>query len=588
MNNYTNISGIPRVLKALVTLLFVILFTMNGFTQETYWEDITTEKQFYDSMYAASDSVFTNLYEFPFLLTVSDSVQALYKAEDSINERRAFIRQYFNKMNPNPLLLENDFVLDFIRRLRYNFDRYYRDEAPFFDDRGKYFLKFGEPTDKYTDSGGRKICRFLSDRFIHQFLGELYRGLPPPQYYEAYANETWAYRNISTDFVIHFVKAGSYYEEVDDIGDALQTGIGKNAAWYWSDLFQARGYLTPAMTRTSIELQRHEIELKNAAGSGIAALSSSDILVPDKPIRTQRMLHEQELVFEKVDMPVSIFYPVNADNLINLYHDIAQFRGPDGKTRVEITMLSPLREHMLIDNPLDNEGFLNLRYEALVRDIELNTVAQESYDSKLKRDFLSQMEYPNTLGTAELEIPAESADITLQVLNINNRAAGYVKLPVAVRDFSNPELTISDIRLYKQVTAEIRSMITGEVLQPGDTIIPYPFRQIDISAPLHCYFEIYNIMNSITSGRYHVDFSLITDTEAEGILSKFRRFISRGKKISLSAKHERLVTEDSVREQFAVDLSEIPPGSYLLEISVKDAADNSVTAAVVKPVVLFK
>jgi len=556
--------------------------------QADYWDGVHTDKEYFDSLYTAQSETFTAHFEISFVAILEEEERKEYSAITSIPARKEYIERYWKKANPNPMLLQNDRLLDFIERRTYVIEHYPLDRPPYHDDRGTYFLKYGEPTDRFTDGGGRKSVRFFMDTMMYQYMAALYRGFPPPREYLVYANETWIYRNISADFIIHFVKKGSGYKEVNSITEALQTGIGKNAAWYWSDMFKERAHLAPTMNRTAVELERYENELRNSALFGRSSLSSTDLYIPDKQIRTQKIQYESELAFEKTDPPGSIYYPVQARNEVPIFSDVAQFRDTNNKTRLEVALLSPLTEHYDNSIAVDTLNFVNIRYEGILRDLNFDQLAKSQSSVIIPAEMLEYNSLPNGVGMISISALPQQGDITFQVYNTNNGKTGYVHDTLSVRDFSGDDLMLSDVQYFKRIESQDDQRIYHTVIRQDTELIPYPFVEIDCTKPLICYFEIYNLLNTVVSKKYIVEFKVITHTRSKSVIKKIARFFRGSSNVSLSTTHERIVSGDTSVEQYAIDLSELPSGAYQLEISVTDSKNKSVTARISKPLILAR
>lgn len=86
-----------------------------------------------------------NITENVFMAILSRSEKENYKKLDILSERERYKRKYFIKHNLTPFQPENKVLEEFNRRCKYILD-VYKARTPYgFDDRGKIYLKYGEP-----------------------------------------------------------------------------------------------------------------------------------------------------------------------------------------------------------------------------------------------------------------------------------------------------------------------------------------------------------------------------------------------------------------------------------------------------------
>jgi GWxTD domain-containing protein len=123
--------------------------SLSGLRQENFWEATTSEKQYFVTLAAADSLAFQREFENPFVLLLDAEQKEEYFKLHSPEKRKAFMRAYWKSHNPDPLLPENDWLLDFIRRCSYVTENFPSPQPPYFDDRGKYYLRYGKPWYRY-------------------------------------------------------------------------------------------------------------------------------------------------------------------------------------------------------------------------------------------------------------------------------------------------------------------------------------------------------------------------------------------------------------------------------------------------------
>ena len=187
----------------------------------------------------------------------------------------------------------------------------------------------------------------------------------------------------------------------------------------------------------------------------------------------------------------------------------------------------------------------------------------------------------NAVGQIDVFAQPQDGVISLQVKDLNTGKIGYTKQPISIRDFSGGNLMISDIQLLTEATDAIIEKILPVSKKDGRKVAPYPYPAIKTSWPVFCYFEIYNLHRGIASGEYVIELT-VQMKQGQGIFKKLTSWLSDKEKVSIGLAHTRTVDEDTAHELIGVDFSNLDPGDYKLEITVKDALNEHLRASVQK------
>ncbi|MDZ7363006.1 MAG: GWxTD domain-containing protein [candidate division KSB1 bacterium] len=288
-------------------------------------DTLKTEKQYLAALGAADETTFKNEFETEFLLLLDKQQREAYDGLATLEARKAYIENYWKAANPNPLLPENDWLLDVLKRRAYARENFPAPEPPYFDDRGKYYLKYGKPSFRYWESGSPD---------------------------SVYPNETWSYENVTRNLLVHFVKDGPTFRETDNPLSFYIGGKFRSPEIHpeqWSRIAAQRAAVSPVFGRAYAKIQ----ELA-AARAHAAAFPNSHTILGIELRQPQTILHaiyEQatvEVLRAKRESPVAAHDEIHAVNKLQFTHDLAQFRGPNGATRLEISLLSPLHKNLLI------------------------------------------------------------------------------------------------------------------------------------------------------------------------------------------------------------------------------------------------
>ncbi len=549
------------VLQLLNWLL--ILHFPGAFAQPATMATSFAETSYFDSLKAADEQAFQREFEFPFLALLDATAKNAYLKFDSIDKRKSFIISYWLQQQPNPLSPRNELLEAFLERWNYVRQNFPSSRPPFFDDRGQFYLKYGEPSVRVRDSGGRKTVSLFKDRQLYLYLSQLYSGFPPAMEYFVHPNESWAYRELGPDFVVHFVKQGDDFRQVSSLSQAIESGITKNLAWYWSDLIQSRAHLGPSFARAANQALEIQQDLLSRAFTRSGNVPLKDHRLPHERLLEQKKLQEIETMRYRGAAP-NFFVPIREKlEQLDFSADVAQFRGENDSTWIEVHALAPLHHNLTKNGPPET---ITIEYNALIRDQNFSPVRYVRDTCRYSASFFQQI--PNAIGRMQFSVPALSGDLTLQLQAIETEKIGYIKQPIIVRDFSAPRVMISDIQIY--FSPEKFDDIPESLIRTVNNVplIPYPFEQIQKQRTVFCYFEIYNIKTAAVLDQFKIKLELTKEKSGQGILKRTFRWLTRQKESFISLDQARTAMQDKETELIELDLSKLLPGDYSLKIAV--------------------
>ena len=554
-------------------LIFNILSPTIVFPQQSIWDSLRTEKQYVAALDSADEITFRRDFECPFLLLLDNKQKEYYKDLKTIDDRKDFIKLYWKNWNPDPLLPENEWLLVFMQRCAYVKMNFSYSESPYFDDRGKYYLKYGEPYFRYRQLGGMETYNYISRRVRF--------------YYEVFGNESWIYKfldeNMMDEIVIHFVNEGSHFREIERLDDAIIRVIEslddaiirprrlERRLWCWSNMIKERAFMMNS---------KHLINLIVS----LEAEMKSKVQKPDLILFKHKTQNEIEESICKKDFPLAIYESEKASNLLTFYDDIAQFLGPDGTTQLEVTILSPVEKNLVEHVSSSSLDTLNIEYRCMLRDAVFNPLAGDKMIMQFPLQIASRENLPNATGNLRVFVPPQQGDITLQLKDMRNDKIGYAKQPLTIRDFSGQELMISDIQFLIEVKKANHKQLLP-VFEKGNIIVaPYPYENIHKSIPVLCYFEIYNLHSSGITSEYEIAIKVFSDKSRETAFKKFSNRITGKRDVTISLIHTRSVIDDTAKELISIDFGNLENGPYILEINVCDVKNKNISAIVQKQI----
>jgi hypothetical protein len=252
-------------------------------------------------------------------------------------------------------------------------------------------------------------------------------------------------------------------------------------------------------------------------------------------------------------------------------HDLAQFRGPKGATRLEIALLSPFNKNLLRKFSRDSGDTLRLGFRCLLRDQQFEPVAEDGMMSELQAKLAAAAKFPNAVGKLTVSaLPGEN-ELTLQIKDVRQDKIGFARQMFGIRDFRGDSLMISDIQFLTEVTSAIQRQILPAFIKLNTAVAPYPFEKIQRTIPLLCYFEIYNLKSSGITDNYEVVYKVVSEKGGD-------------KNIAVSVSFTRLVTDDTAPELIGIDLRKVPKGAHRLEITVAAMNDRNITDSIQKEI----
>jgi len=204
------------------------------------------------------------------------------------------------------------------------------------------------------------------------------------------------------------------------------------------------------------------------------------------------------------------------------------------------------------------------------------TVAAEysMYDSAWRKVATSQKQRQYTRAGVDGDVMIESFRagvlpdsylVAWQAKPIDGNQVFSHKQRVFVPDFSGSSLMMSDLELAFAI--EPASGSTG--FNMGSlSVVPNPLRRCPLNRPLYLYFEAYNLAKD-GKGKtsYTIEYQL-TSLELEK--SFLARLLTANKKTSITVPSERSGNEDWSPEYVAIDVGELEPGKYQLQVKLTD------------------
>lgn len=547
------------------------------------WDSVESAASFYQALNNADEPSFKKEFEHPFLVFVEDPDRNAFSSLNSLAARKSFMKAHFRKMNPNPILDENQLLKEYIARNKIARTEFTMEEPPYLDGRGITYIRYGKPLYRFRDHGGLKTMNLLTV----DILDHIYT-VPPPRFYVVSPNESWGYENFFIDYVIHFSKEDGVFRQVESLSELISAERSRDRTWYWSELIRERAWISPLLQRTTVKLDQYELSLFTTLASEgayedpgtiglIKTQTWSAVGPPQGKVVENQIKHEIKELNEQQHVPHSWYEPANLPNEIEFDATFSQFRGENSLTQVRIDLVTPVEDN-LTTNDGSRKDSTNLRCTALLRDPLFEPVVGTS---KLMPYYRSGPE--NALSQLTLLSGAQTGDLTVQVENPVESRVGFRKIPVSVRDFTGSDLMISDIQFLAPTDDASAAYATAK--KSGLLLGPYPFTRIRKTTPLYCYFEVYNLLDGL-SDMYDLTFEVYTVQGENTLVQKVSDWIGGSKYVFLSVSHQRKVLENDSEELISIDLSDLEPGEYMFEVSIRNSGEAAARVSLRRPLEL--
>jgi GWxTD domain-containing protein len=477
----------------------------------------------------AADSATLRMYRFDLSLVLSDSMLRVFDVSKPA-ARVTLMRTFWDSRDPDAVNAGAERLREHYRRLdyshrhfgmisgRYDSLRVFDPTDSRFDDRGRIYVRHGEPDDRAT-------------------LAMI--GLPP--------NESWVYRRPSGDLLFHFAKPDSaqgwrMYESLLDIAGlgaaAQRTGQGNvRARLEGGGAMETYGAAWTAQAARELLYSRENLspmygQMLSAGASGAHATQVAERSEGRKSIRVGLQTDSWKLRYE-------LALTATVDVLAV---------GSVGSTP-ELQVVFAIPGSSLYAPPSTGRVVYPIRTRVAVKNAAGEVIA--AVDTT--RNFVAPRQIPegeDLLGRLPLSVPP--GDYTVHVA-VETPGRGVVAAPhqVHVAALSAPSMSLSDLALGS------RSVPLPWATGAADTAWINPLRTFKISEPMELFFEVGGVARG---AGYHAE---------------YRIFRAGHKDAVLELGFEGIAADVPNRVHRELDIGRLGTGNYILEVTVTAPSGGS-------------
>ncbi len=269
--------------------------------------------------------------------------------------------------------------------------------------------------------------------------------------------------------------------------------------------------------------------------------------------------------------------------LIDPMDGVFTFKGTDGRTAVEYAFA-------LLPDEFGQFRSVTGVYATLDVDVAVYTpdwveVARAGQEARRLQTVpqVSIRDTPLFVDATRLEVPPGEYRITTMLLDPGSGKRATAEEMVTLPDYSGTGLMISDI-LPAAAIREVPRGTEGTFVRGELEVLPLPGRAMQADQPLFVYYEIYNLQKDpVGATDYEITYSVAEAPDDAGLGARLfqgiKSLVGAGRRRSvLSATVPRSDIRSDIGEYLEIDMSKVPAGTWLLEMTVRDKL-NEATAA---------
>ncbi len=433
------------------------------------------------------------------------------------DKKRVFIK-FWKSRDPDPSTPENERLIEHFRRVKYAREHFHFTAPPYYDDRGRIYIKYGPPDLRYNSPIG---------------------NLPVKD------NESWSYESIEDGLVFDFVADGGYYRLVQDLTEAALSGYGYNQRLTLAyELYQDRSHISKTYSRLATGFSQQRLNDYHLARNGALDKHPGELYRPPNE--------------KKFRFPFLAKW--------------GQFKGAGGLTRVEIYVSFPgmaLKLNPLVDEPEKNVDFYveldDTNFQTILDDHKRLRYRIRNPEKLREHQFVFQDNYIVKPGLYEAAFVLTDVETAIK---------GVQRHRIRVRNFSGDSLMLSSLQLSGSIKPQSETSNKNFVKHELE-INPYTFKRVMRKQPIYLYFEIYNLkLDENGNARYRVDYSVETIKPQRNFWQKtfgaVGRIFTGEKKSSITLSSEHMSDEKDAVEFIAFDLKNLERGLQILRVKVTD------------------
>jgi GWxTD domain-containing protein len=476
--------------------------------------------------------------EVPYIIT--DEERAAFLQLQTNEEREQFIEAFWQRRDPTPDTVENEFKEEHYRRIAYTNERFSSGIPGWRTDRGRIYIMWGPPDEIESHSQGSSVERPMSEGGGNEVV---------------YAYDDWRYRymeGIGSNITIEFVDptgTGEYHMTMDPgEKDALAKVPGGDPS-----MMEQMGMSTQAARFTRTD--------GSTAPVGMAGMNNLD--------SNEEFTRLEQ--FTKVQAPPPVKFKDLEEvvssrilrNQITFDYRTDYLRITGDTILVPVTIQIPNRQMTFRDHDGVNSATMNI----FARISSLGGRVVQTFEDVIQRDF------PNSLLESSLKgysiyqkaVPLRPGlykiDIVLKDVNSGNVGVKNERLPVSA--IPDDKLDASSLILADQMEpVSSKDVGVGQFVLGSTKVRPKLDSEFHADQAMGVYLQFYNLKVDDKTHKNNLSLDLKVTQGAQTV----SHVVKTGE--DLKQNGEQVTFE----QMFAA--KSLPPGKYKLDIQATDLLDN--------------
>ncbi len=489
-----------------------------------------------DSLYSEADIIAGN------------EEKAEWDTLKTTHDKLEFLRRFWKSRDLDLTTNTNERLAEHYKRLFHARSIYYYAMRPWLDDRGKIYVRMGKPDRTHLGNmsqgnDGSIVFALNKNGTPGAREGKSEGGFDQVNVaagINIYPNESWFYDTENLYF--DFVNSNGFYEL-----KPLTKSVGLGSA--------PTKFGFPAIVTTYM---------------GLYLERNKHHPVYDRLLKKKLSELEISAEFEKnyENTKKQFFYPDYKKPHLPLSFSYSSYRDKNNFSSVDFFYIIPLSELSFIPEKDDmRKESASLKVLLSVYDHQFKEVHSKTYEMNILKELsFDQSNY--FLDVRRIQLKPGTYHIGLRALS-DTVKEGVYKARIVVPDYSSDQLQMSDVQTAFKIDD---GMTADKYTKPGTAIrvLPNPGKMNNKSKPLYVYYEIYNLtLDADGKSRYQIEYKMLPDKSRETFVNTIKNIFTKqeGSIGSITAKEGLSAVS---REYMAFDVSEVPEGASVLEITVTD------------------
>lgn len=286
---------------------------------------------------------------------------------------------------------------------------------------------------------------------------------------------------------------------------------------------------------------------------------------------TRMTEHTPDVVYQSTISRTPDFYrPGLPGDVLNFYYDLAEFRGGDGQTEIEIYYGIPPEQVDVFESA--DSSFIHVQLAVALADEGHTTIYRAAeeffYQADRSLDKYKGAFVPELLST---QVPPGKYELQVQMKDLISGRTGIYRQDLDIDDYRPADLQLSDIQLASTIADTGATKFKKEDVW----IIPMPTRSYADAQNVYAYFEIYNLTpDNFGQTRYKTEYkvrsSAMPSVGVFGAVASGLRTIFKSSKAQVSITNEQVGRDVDQHEYVEIILSKAKPGVNALEVTITD------------------